>query len=647
MAAQPAETAAAFTELDRHLKNDKFDAASRIAAKLVQDNPEDQDAYNAQLYCLINLNQFDAAVKLIDSHKFAASSTYQKAYALYRLLKLDEALDLLRKQPSTEPRFKELEAQILYRKEDYAAALNIYTNILKASQVEDNGEHLTNYLAALAGAKLAGDSKLASPIETLSTYEQHYNAACYAIANGDYVKAEAALQKAKEVCKSSLEGDGFDEQEVEEELGVIRVQLALVAQLTGRTDEARAEYEAVLKNRGDGAVMAVAANNNCVLQGDANVSGGKKILKPLREASLAQKLTSFQNRIIGLNQALLSFHSHQYEQCRQELKTLPRWEEWDMPVLVEAACLAQEKQLQQAVARLKGFLEKNPKAEAGRVHLALAQLAINQGDVEGASKSLEVAAATNPSPGLVSALAALHERRGDTAAAMMVFADAIVFQEKANNKDALVDVLRSQAQFLERIGDVEAAANVYARLIKLNPGNYSELARLVVLYSKFDPEKAELYAEQLPSIDSQVASIDATALEAENTRFKRLPSKKSDTVAAPADEAAKKKRKKRKRKGKLPKDPNSPLDPERWLPKWQRASHRKKNKNKNPLRGPQGAAATTAPSTTGSVGKRTSSSAAAATPVSPGPSQQDTQPEEAAKKKPPQAKPKKGKKKGW
>lgn len=56
-----------------------------------------------------------------------------------------------------------------------------------------------------------------------------------------------------------------------------------------------------------------------------------------------------------------------------------------------------------------------------------------------------------------------------------------------------------------------------------------------------------------------------------------------------------KQRHKRKRKAKLPKnlDPNAPPDPERWLPKWERSTYKKRKdkrqREKDVGRGTQGA----------------------------------------------------------
>lgn len=63
----------------------------------------------------------------------------------------------------------------------------------------------------------------------------------------------------------------------------------------------------------------------------------------------------------------------------------------------------------------------------------------------------------------------------------------------------------------------------------------------------------------------------------------------------PGNELIQKKKAKRKRKGKLPKnyDPNVTPDPERWLPRHERAGYRKKKdrrSNKDIGKGTQGAA---------------------------------------------------------
>lgn len=91
-----------------------------------------------------------------------------------------------------------------------------------------------------------------------------------------------------------------------------------------------------------------------------------------------------------------------------------------------------------------------------------------------------------------------------------------------------------------------------------------------------------------------------------------------------------KKRRKKKRKLRLPKtyDPNVQPDPERWLPKYERSTfkRKKKAKDRDIGRGTQGAAASSAQSDLDSSGKLTQSPDVNASPkpgaAVPGPRQQ-------------------------
>jgi signal recognition particle subunit SRP72 len=125
------------------------------------------------------------------------------------------------------------------------------------------------------------------------------------------------------------------------------------------------------------------------------------------------------------------------------------------------------------------------------------------------------------------------------------------------------------------------------------------LARLVEALTYTDPEMAERYA-------SRIAGPDTIELDAEELEFAPLPKvvktkdKEAEAAAAPGAEATAAAKKKKKRKIRYPKgfdpeNPGPPPDPERWLPKHERAEFKKrmKKKDKNLLRGPQGAVGAT------------------------------------------------------
>ena len=63
---------------------------------------------------------------------------------------------------------------------------------------------------------------------------------------GELGKAEAALKKAEEVAKKFLQEEG--EEDIEEETGIIRVQLGFVMQQLGKEKEAATIYNQVTLN---------------------------------------------------------------------------------------------------------------------------------------------------------------------------------------------------------------------------------------------------------------------------------------------------------------------------------------------------------------------------------------------------------------
>lgn len=149
------------------------------------------------------------------------------------------------------------------------------------------------------------------------TYELTYNAACAIIAKAGtdrvlLAEAEKKLKQAEKMCRESLEEDGMTEEEIEEELGIIKVQLGYCLQLQGRDKEAQSLYVAALKIKPDDiALVAVASNNIVSLNYDQNVFDSKKRMKNATHEGLEHKLTSRQRKSIALNQCLLACFTNQ------------------------------------------------------------------------------------------------------------------------------------------------------------------------------------------------------------------------------------------------------------------------------------------------------------------------------------------------
>lgn len=129
---------------------------------------------------------------------------------------------------------------------------------------------------------------------------------------GILIEAEKKLRAAEKMCRESLEEDGVPEDEIEDELGIIRVQLGYCLQLQGREKEAQILYTNALKAKPDDiALVAVASNNLVTLNKDQNVFDSKKRMKSATHEGLEHKLTSRQRKSIAYNQCLLAMYTNQ------------------------------------------------------------------------------------------------------------------------------------------------------------------------------------------------------------------------------------------------------------------------------------------------------------------------------------------------
>lgn len=75
---------------------------------------------------------------------------FEKAYSLYRVNKLQDALSTINEsETDTDYRIKELKAQILYRLEQYKDAYTVYQDVIRNTDDEYEEERLTNLYATM------------------------------------------------------------------------------------------------------------------------------------------------------------------------------------------------------------------------------------------------------------------------------------------------------------------------------------------------------------------------------------------------------------------------------------------------------------------------------------------------------------------
>ncbi|XP_033757773.1 signal recognition particle subunit SRP72-like [Pecten maximus] len=602
MAQAPQSIPALYAELKKFGQNQEFERALKFANKILQEDAGESAAFHCKIVCLSKLDKFDEALTALHKGKAHASGLkFEKAYCEYRLNRTMEALTTLRSVEKPDNRTNELLAQVLYRMENYEECYQLYRNLIQNSEDEYDEERETNLSAVLASCQLWDEVDMDDPGLQEESYEMCYNMACYLIGRKDFKGAEKKLRKAEVYCRKMFEDDTeVTEEEIEDELAIIRVQLAFVLQKLQRTEEALSIYNQVMKHKpSDAGISAVASNNIVTLNKDQNVFDSKKKMKSATSDNLKHKLTTRQRQSININQCLLHLHTNQAEQCHTlaaRLKT--QFPDLSTPVLVDAAQYVKDKDYKRAIQLMQDYAKVHPE-QSVKIHLASAQIHLVHGEVYQACDDLKSLGDLQYRPGVVSALVTLYVSQEDNDSASDVLDRTVKWYQKhqANSADHLL-MTRANANFQLKNGNPQQAAAMLEDLRRSQPDDPHTLAQLISAYSQFDSEKAQFISRDLPSVKTLAKNVDVDAVEA---AFSTLGPKymkraqKTDTQPSPGpsgDMIIQKARRKKKKKGKLPKNLDAEQDSERWLPRRERSYYRgkRKDKKKDIGKGTQGSA---------------------------------------------------------
>lgn len=164
-----------------------------------------------------------------------------------------------------------------------------------------------------------------------------------------------------------------------------------------------------------------------------------------------------------------------------------------------------------------------------------------------------------------------------------------------------VKELKGESLFL--VGDFEEAYSTYVDVIKnsLDENEEKREANLAAIVAALKVSSSKVSNSKIPGdvadiLDDIVSSVDIVALESSCWSLSSKTKYIKKAISRADGKEGKKKRRKRKRI--LPKnfDPTVDPDPERWLPRWQRTTTKKKTDKRKATRdaigkGTQGAAA--------------------------------------------------------
>lgn len=194
------------------------------------------------------------------------------------------------------------------------------------------------------------------------TYELCYNEACALLGKLQYSEAEKKLRISEKLCRESVDEDD----DIEDEMAIIKVQLAYCLQMQGKIKEATAVYSDVLKHKSsDVALTAVASNNMVAINKDQNVFDSKKKIRAALADACEHKLTTRQKKAIALNNCLLTLYTNQDDQVHQLVaKLIQSYPDVEFKgLLIRVTQLAKSKKYKDAIELLEKYGKSNPSDE--------------------------------------------------------------------------------------------------------------------------------------------------------------------------------------------------------------------------------------------------------------------------------------------
>ena len=425
-----------FKDLEEQIEEEEYEDALDTIDNIFAIAPNHPKALKCQVICLIYANELERALEIASAEGFK----FETAYCCYRLNQLSKALGLLDaiEEPST--REKQLLAQVQYRLDNFAGSAQLYEDILNHGEYEENdvdeAEIRSNLVAAYAQA---GQSKEAAsravndcPKDEVN-YELEFNRACALIGSNDYAGSFRALEESERLARAAMAEDDESSEDIEKEVAIIRVQLGVVEQMLGRSDAAKELYTAALKTgTKKQTAIAVASSNLIVLRKDHDMFDSYKRMKSVKE----EKLSFAQKRTVAMNRALLLMSMGKED----ELKRLYDANKDDGELnIVWAALMFRKypKNTKKCVDVLQAYIKRSGDDDT-EVQLALAQVHVLTGDLQGAIATLESIPAIKYTPGGTATLMALYERVGKVGAATKVMEDAVSHATDSAHRVALM-----------------------------------------------------------------------------------------------------------------------------------------------------------------------------------------------------------------
>ncbi|KAK6208765.1 SRP72 RNA-binding domain-containing protein [Colletotrichum tabaci] len=593
----PSDPAANLSALLRGASIEDHEEVLKAANATLKASSTDLVAQQTRVVALLKLDRFDDALRAIDDggSKLEDAALLEKAYALYKTGKLQDARELAKSRPQRS--YRHLVAQVAYRAEDFKDALEAYTNLLEDPQDEASDLKI-NQLASAAqlewksSANLDGDDTPIPTAEDADTFELAYNIACGTIARGELSKASKLLQRALRLCEESEE---LSEDDKSAEMIPILVQQVYVYSRLGKAGEALEIQERLsISDEWDAESRLIALNNKSALATDAeNAYLAQRKVDAAAVLSKQAKLFKYQDSQLKRNEYILGLHSQKFDGVYKN--TSRSLDDAAPTVSVDTNSLSAINATAYALRHSKTvdfkgvfpLVERRP-TDVGLL-LTIVQLYLIANNTGAALSVLESflqnlekqgTSEIRFSPGLVALAVSLYRQQGRHSSIRSELANASSFWEKRDGRHVDSLLLGAGSELLKSSdpNDLTAAGAAFEKLCQKPSANHVAAVGLVASFATSDRAKVTPYLKDLPPVDDLLVGIDVDQLIGDGvvTHSKAASESKKRRLDAQPTETINKK----KRRRKLPKDyvEGKKIDPERWLPLRDRSSYRPKGK---------------------------------------------------------------------
>ncbi|KRX06467.1 hypothetical protein PPERSA_05080 [Pseudocohnilembus persalinus] len=520
-------------------------------------------------------------------------------YYLYKNGQLELALQQIEKDGDKKDiQLQILKAQILYAQKKYNEATEIYLNLIKKNE-GDQEDILTNCLCVQTHREFLNmqEDKDYKQLEELMKSqdigrESLFNFGLLLSLIGRNSEALNVFDKFEAMVKKQEKMSQLDK----EDLIMAQIQRDFILLTTTsisqqELEEKLKQYEDLSqKNIGDQNLKAVINNNIVSLRGLTKSHQYGDSIKLIEEAiSKPWRQTEEQLLTFKFNKLLLALNKNKFAECQNTLREIEKGYSQETlfkftryVTLKSYLLLKSQKieELDQLVNQMNQFLDEGIISENLAVPYFLIQSEIYR-QLGQRQKILEL-------------FINLHKRDASILENQVLCSFIFsVIQKDGSLLEQARPILKEIAQntsnleILQVLGDLyykekenDIAKEIFEKILSKAPDSRKYRLKLAQFYANEDPEKADQLMSQLDEDFEYMEADQIEKLENELAQTK-VEENKANQKQGQQQQQEQEKKKKKKRKIRYPKnfDPENPgpkPDPERWLPKYERKEYRKK-----------------------------------------------------------------------